>query len=103
MTRQPQLSCPLPWGLRARRVITARGNSPPPRRNLRGKKARARSLSKVLQRGNNGNDFGKFESNPILSLFHAALVGLKGFTVPQLDLNYVRVREGECPNASLSE
>ena len=39
--------------------------------------------------GNNGNDFGKFESDPILSLFHAALVGLEGFTVPQLDLNCV--------------
>ena len=60
-------------------------------------------MSDVLQRGNNGNDFGKFESDPILSLFHAALVGLEGFTVPELDLNCVRVRELECPNASLSE
>ena len=53
--------------------------------------------------GNNGNDLGKFESDPILSLFHAALVGLERFTVPELDLNCVRVRELECPNALLSE
>ena len=60
-------------------------------------------MSDVLQRGNNGNDFGKFESDPILSLFHAALVGLERFTVPELDLNCVRVSELECPNALLSE
>ncbi len=33
----------------------------------------------------------------------AGLIGRERFTVPELDLNCVRVRELECPNALLSE